>query len=1075
MNCLRLSEKDIQNYINDTGIYHRGRMYYFNGLVCDLQMDDGSITARVCGSRDYAVRIMLDAYHEIVKETCTCPYYKEWKKPCKHICAALLEARKTIELKNIKYRNSNAAVNAIFMKLESAKKSITHGNRERIYLYPSLTIAGQDNSIRACLELRVGVTRPYVVKNAEEFIAAWVNGNRLIYGNQLTLDRSRQYFAGRDELVMDILKDIYTINRELSGLDNSCRYAGLITGRQFRLMPTQLERFLNIMTGESISASINNDDFETVPVVEEALPVTFEVRQIEEWLSVKLGMEKPPFELIQDGMFYYTGDKIYKIPETQQRYLSIIKEGFRQAGKNEVIVPDQFKGRFITEVVPLMKKTGDVMVSPSLKEQIFQAPVKTEVYLDQYGKGISARVVFSYGECRVNPALKEDAVSPERGYILRDIEAEQQVLDYLHQSGFVIEKDVFCLNKKEDIWRFVFERLPGLQAVAGVFYSEDFKKMTVKRRINISGRISLVDDLLDVSFDTKDLDRDELRAILEALRKKKRFFRLKDGAILPLEEYPVLNDLAYLTDQMDIAPKDLEDGVLRMPKYRALYLDSIAEMTECGILEKTREFRHYVETLSSIKNRKYEIPPSLRHILRDYQKVGYQWLKVLSDSGLGGILADDMGLGKTLQVLALILSERAERKAPALVIAPTSLVYNWVMEAEKFTPELKVLAVSGNQPQRQLLLEKMDDYDLVVTSYPLIRRDVEAYQTHRFSFCFIDEAQHVKNHITQSAKAIRKIQARNRFALTGTPMENSLMELWSIFDFIMPSYLFTQQKFQERFVKPIINEESREASIALSRQIRPFILRRMKKDVLKELPEKIETTLMCDLTEAQKDIYLAILAQAKDEIELSIAQNGFEKSQLQILAALTRLRQICCHPSTFIENYEGGSGKLNLLEELMDGALESGHRLLLFSQFTSMLDIIEKELNKKEIPYFYLSGKTAAAERSSIVKRFNEGEGRVFLLSLKAGGTGLTLTGADMVIHYDPWWNPAVEEQATDRAYRIGQEKVVQVFRLITRSTIEEKIQLLQKKKREMIDMVIKPGETMLQKLTKEEIRALFE
>jgi SNF2 family DNA or RNA helicase len=291
----------------------------------------------------------------------------------------------------------------------------------------------------------------------------------------------------------------------------------------------------------------------------------------------------------------------------------------------------------------------------------------------------------------------------------------------------------------------------------------------------------------------------------------------------------------------------------------------------------------------------------------------------------------------------------------------------------------------------------------------------------------------------------------------------------------MPSYLFTQQRFQERFVKPILAEGSKEAAMDLSRHIQPFILRRMKRDVLKELPDKIETTLTCELTDIQKDIYMAVLAQARQEIDQNIQHNGFEKSHIQILAALTRLRQICCHPLSFLDNYEGGSGKLNLLEEILEEALGAGHRILLFSQFTSMLDIIEKELKNKDIGYFYLSGKTPPAERSTIVSRFNEGEGQVFLLSLKAGGTGLTLTGADTVIHYDPWWNPAVEEQATDRAYRIGQDKVVQVFRLITRDTIEEKIQLLQERKREMIDMVIKPGESMLHKLTKEELRELFD
>lgn len=1081
MDFYKLTDMDIRRYVSDISVYHRGRMYFFNGFVENINIveSEGYIAARVRGGRNYKVKIVLNSRNEIESEYCTCPYYSQWGRPCKHIAAVLFESRKSIEDKYARYHNSHKAVYAIFEKLGRANEGIYQGNREQVFLYPTLNINSNNNlqngTISAYLEFKVGISRPYVVKDAQEFIDAWMTKKRLVFGKQLVLDSNRQLFEGRDKDIMALLKEIYIIHRELSGFDNSYRYTGLIRGRQIKLLPSSLEKFLEIMTGQAIPATMFSNDIEIVPIVEEPIPVTYEMRQMEEWLSVKMNKQELPVELTPGGSYYYAGGKIYKIPDAQKKYLSIIQEGFKQSGHNEVIVPSQFQSRFISEVVPIMKKSGDVMVNPSLKKQIIQESLKSEIYLDQYKKGISAKVLFRYGKHQVNPALKESYISSTNEYILRDIEKEQPILDFFHQTGFFIDKDRFCLLDKEGIYRFVFEKLPELQTLSDVFYSEDFKKVTVKKKVSLSGRISLVDDILEITFDTKDLDWDELKGVLESLRRKKKFYRLKDGAILPLDEYPDLKQLTRFADQVDLSPKDLKDGKIRLPKYRALYLDSLLQESNNQFVKRTRDFDQFIESLSSIKARTYEIPQSLQPILRDYQKVGYQWLKALSESGLGGILADDMGLGKTLQVLALVLSEKDKRKKPALVVAPTSLVYNWALEAEKFTPELKVLAVSGLAPHRQALLENIDEYDLVVTSYPLIRRDIEYYQTHKFSFCFIDEAQHVKNHFTQSARAIRKILAENRFALTGTPMENSLLELWAIFDFIMPSYLFTQQKFHERFVKPIIGEGNKEVAQDLSRHIRPFILRRMKKDVLKELPEKIETTLKCELTDIQRDIYLAILAKARQEIDISIEKDGFEKSHIQILAALTRLRQVCCHPSSFLENYKGGSGKLNLLEELLSSALDSGHRILLFSQFTSMLDIIEKELIKNDIAYFYLSGQTPASERATIVSRFNDGEGQVFLLSLKAGGTGLNLTGADTVIHYDPWWNPAVEEQATDRAYRIGQEKVVQVFKLITRNTIEEKIQLLQEKKKAMIDMVIKPGETLLQKLTKEEIRQLFE
>lgn len=1076
MNYLRLSEREISNYVGDAKIYHRGRMYFFNKFVKDVYLDEtrDQITARVCGTHDYFVKIFFNVHKDIYAGTCSCPYYKEFGKPCKHIAAVLFEIDKIVTNEHNSYKNSYKAVNAIFNRMNFESKESFAGNGEQIYLYPTLYVAKHSGDLRAFLELKTGVKRPYVVKDAEEFLDAWITRKRLHFGNQLTVDSRRQYYSGHDKSIMEILIDIYVTNIELSSLSRY-GYGSLIKGRQIILTPSKLEKFLDIMTGENISASMLYSDVSIVPVSQEPVPVTFEIRQMDEWLSVKMGQDNIPVELVPGGSFYYLNGKIYKVSEAQRRYLSIVGEGFNEAGKNEVIVPSEYQNRFISEVVPIMKKTGDVLVSPSLKDQIVQEPLKVEVYLDQYKRGICARVVFSYGKYKINPASNGNSLMLTEGFILRDIEKEQPILNSLQEAGFYIENNQYRLMDKENIYLFAFEHLKNLQEIADVYYSEDFKKITVKRDIRISGRVSLVDDLLEVTFDTDNLDPNELKGILQSLRRKKKFYRLKDGGILPLDQYPDLDGLLNLANQMDISPKDLDNGKFYMPKYRAFYLDNYFSETDNKIIEKTQDFEQYVKSISEIKNRIYEIPKSLNKVLRDYQKVGFQWLKVLSKSGLGGVLADDMGLGKTLQVLTLILSEKQERKAPALIIAPTSLVYNWVFEAEKFAPELKVAAIAGTQTQRQSLLNNIDEYDLVVTSYPLIRRDIASYQKYHFSFCIIDEAQHVKNHYTQSAKAVRKIPAQNRFALTGTPMENSLLELWSIFDFIMPTYLYTQQKFQERFVKPIVNEGSKEASIDLSRHIRPFILRRMKKDVLKELPEKIETTVTCELTKAQRDIYAAVLAQARNEIEANIEQKGFEKSQIQILAALTRLRQICCHPSSFLEDYEGGSGKLELLEELLDENLASGHRVLLFSQFTSMLDIIEKELVKKGMHYFYLSGKTPTTERASIVSRFNEGEGEVFLLSLKAGGTGLTLTGADTVIHYDPWWNPAVEEQATDRAYRIGQDKVVQVFKLITRKTIEEKILQLQKKKKEMIDMVIKPGETMLHKLTKEEIRQLFE
>ncbi len=373
------------------------------------------------------------------------------------------------------------------------------------------------------------------------------------------------------------------------------------------------------------------------------------------------------------------------------------------------------------------------------------------------------------------------------------------------------------------------------------------------------------------------------------------------------------------------------------------------------------------------------------------------------------------------------------------------------------------------------IMEKLDGADLIITSYALIKRDIEHYANRVFKYCILDEAQNIKNPNTIGAKAVKQIKASGHFALTGTPVENSLTELWSIFDFLMPGYLLNHNRFKSRFETPIVKDNNRAAMEDLRRHISPFVMRRMKKEVLRELPEKIEDKLSCQMTDAQRKLYLAYLLQARKEFQAEVKARGFEKSHIKILSILTRLRQICCHPALFIENYTGGSGKLDLLLEVLQDAIKGGHRILVFSQFTSMLHLIQRELNKAKIGCHYLDGSTPSEERMKLVHSFNAGSDEVFLVSLKAGGTGLNLTGADVVIHCDPWWNPAVEDQATDRAYRIGQKNTVQVIKLISKDSIEEKIYILQEKKRTLIDTVIKPGESFINKMSEEEIRGLFD
>jgi SNF2 family DNA or RNA helicase len=513
----------------------------------------------------------------------------------------------------------------------------------------------------------------------------------------------------------------------------------------------------------------------------------------------------------------------------------------------------------------------------------------------------------------------------------------------------------------------------------------------------------------------------------------------------------------------------MDGNRIRMPAVKGFQLMDQFGKASPGI-QLGKSLRKLWDNLRNPDNLDFELPSSMDSILRDYQKYGYQWLKTLSHYRLGGILADDMGLGKTVQSIAYIVSDTANSAeddgsaSPVLIVSPASLIYNWERECKKFAPGLRTIVAAGDRQERSELMSEMKDVDVWITSYPLLRRDIEWYEKQQFRTVFLDEAQAIKNHASLTSHAVRRLQAGQRFALTGTPIENSLDELWSIFDAIFPGLFSGKKSFTEM------------PRDKVARIVKPFILRRLKGEVLKELPDKIESVQPSELSTEQKKLYLAYLEKLQSDIERDLAvDGGFQRNRMKILAGLTRLRQLCCHPALFLEGYEGTSGKLEQLLEIIDECQGSSKRMLIFSQFTSMLDIIRQELNGRDTPYFYLDGSTPSIQRLAMCDAFNGGERDIFLISLKAGGTGLNLTGADTVVLYDLWWNPAVEQQAADRAHRIGQKKVVQVIKLVAQGTIEEKMLELQQRKKDLIDEVIQPGETGLSTLTEEDIRELLE
>ncbi len=535
-----------------------------------------------------------------------------------------------------------------------------------------------------------------------------------------------------------------------------------------------------------------------------------------------------------------------------------------------------------------------------------------------------------------------------------------------------------------------------------------------------------------------------------------------------------LDMLAELMDAAHVKPKDFVKGKMHLPMYRTLYLDKMLEENEGVYSSRDSHFKEVVKDFKTVKDADFEVPQSLAKIMRKYQKNGYKWLRTLETWQFGGILADDMGLGKTLQVISVLLAAKQEgRESTSLIVAPASLVFNWGEEFQKFAPELKISLVTGTQEERQKKIKDYETFDVLVTSYDLLKRDILYYEDKQFFYEIIDEAQYIKNHMTAAAKSVKVISSKIRYALTGTPIENRLSELWSIFDYLMPGFLYGYDVFKREIETPVVKNGDESAINRLQKMVGPFILRRLKEDVLKDLPEKLEECRYVRFENAQQKLYDAQVVHMRANIE-SQNEADFNKNKMLILAELTRLRQICCAPSLCFENYKGEAAKLNACLELIESAMDGGHRILVFSQFKSMLGIIEEKLKEQGIEYHMITGETSKEKRVQMVKEFNEGNTPVFLISLKAGGVGLNLTGADVVIHYDPWWNLAVQNQATDRAHRIGQTKKVTVYKLIAKGTIEEKIQKLQETKKNLADQVI-GGETgQLGGLSREDILDLL-
>lgn len=1058
--------------------YKRGCLYYENGAVDTLfERGENSFQAEVIGSSTYEVEVELTPSGEPLSYHCDCPANMLYSGACKHIVAVLkaLQARQ----KRTSSRRSLASVKSAYSKeIFSFYSGSAEGNEANadalLTIEPRLFLKEEFHAVTAWLELRIGYGKMYVIRNLVEWILQMQSGEPVLFGRDLTVYPRTAVFDEISEKIWQLISDTYADETSLTTYSSifSSRHNGnaVFDQKRWKLSPTNLDRFLTIMEESSFACVFNGFEEMQMSVKKGKPDIAVDVK--DHPFYAQLTFKGGPV-LALDPQYQYLlcpHQTICKLTKEEAAACKPLLQSF--AKENSIKIDQSDMGEFFSTVLPEMEKAAHVSVDESFMHRFEIMPLVAEIYFDYYKEGIRAELFFCYDSLRTNP-LREDQETKKNGQkiLIRDKAAEGQILRIFDQYRFQKENGFFIQEDEDRSYEFLVDALPRLTELADIFYAESFKQQPVQRLEKIRVGVHIDEEnVLKVSLKNDEVDFDELINILASYRLKRKYHRLKDGTFLSLADQQ-LSAVADFVENTGIKKTNAEEASL--PLAKAVYIDTLAK--EEGLrLERSASFRQVVNNLLDPSAVEAKVPAELAGILRSYQITGFQWLSTLAHYGLGGILADDMGLGKTLQVIAFLLSQQTKDRLPSLVVAPTSLLYNWMEEIERFAPTLRAVAIAGEKKEREILRQQLDQTDVVITTYNMLKKDIEEYEQLRFSYCFLDEAQHIKNPNTQNAKAVKRLHTGGYFALTGTPIENTLTELWSIFDFLMPGYLLSHRLFKQRFEVPIIRGQDSRARKNLHRHIAPFVLRRMKQEVLRELPDKVENKMVNEMTAKQAKVYTAYFAQAKKEFAVEMAAHGFEKSRVKILAILTRLRQICCHPALFLENYTGGCGKLDMLEEVVENAVKSGHRLLLFSQFTTMLSIIRDKLDQQGISYEYLDGKTPSWERMQLVKDFNSGRQSVFLISLKAGGTGLNLTGADMVIHYDPWWNPAVEDQATDRAYRLGQKKNVQVLKFITKNTIEEQIFALQQKKKALIDQMIQPGENFLSKLTEEEIRSLF-
>ena len=1017
-------------------------------------------------------QILLDETHgELVKTFCRCSDFHKNGYACKHVAGLLVHY--LIERDGLSvFRNSSLAdklkektgvsdpfvpgqlktTNSKLLNLLSQHKMtpalLPDASSSEIYTIECL--AEQEEG-RLCFELRFGSKRKYVVKDIPELIrAVQKHGSYALGKNQVRLGLEKlDAHAGR---IMKFLIGLYEEDRRsyysnvfLCNHNSSHqRYLGL-TGRN-------LDAFMELLSGTSFQ-------FQDKPVTFNPDLKDFGIVLEKQEFGALLSAQSHLIISTTDWNYFLYNDQIGRV---QANGTGAATELLQLLSDNpELYIRQTELPAMFNNLLPDLEKQLPICYHGLAPEDYRPEIPKFKIYLDlPQDNMVSCQVHCIYDRLNQDFLLYDDAQTDVRNQAEEN--TMRQAINNYFDAFNETDKSMCLLCDDNRLYRFLLFDIPELSLLGEVFVSDALEKLKVRPMPAVSVGLRLDGLMLHMSLSSADMDMNELTELLSAYNRKKNFHRLKNGSFITMD--PAQADAwATLSETwLQYGKKHPED--ISVPMFRALYLDEMLKNRDHIQVDANRRYRQLILNMDLANDTEDPVPDSLKPLLRPYQVNGYHWIRTLKQCGFGGILADDMGLGKTLQALTFLLSEKEAGKRGdelrTLIITPASLVYNWEKEISRFTPDLSCKVISGSVSERKELLAQASgedpamDADVWITSYDLLKRDIVGYENLTFANQIIDEAQYIKNHNTQASKTVRLIHSGFRLALTGTPIENRLSELWSIFDFLMPGFLLGYQGFRETYEEAVVRGTDSEATERLRTLVHPFILRRLKRDVLLELPDKLEKSISVHLEGEQRKLYDAY-AQRLRMFLAKQSPDEFRQNKLELLRELTRLRQLCCGPSLFLENYKGENAKLDTCMELVKQAIDGGHKLLLFSQFTSVLDEVEKALKKEHIKNLRIDGSVSKEERMRRVEAFNEGDIPVFCISLKAGGTGLNLTAADIVIHFDPWWNVAAQNQATDRAHRIGQKNTVMVYELIAENTIEEQIRNLQKSKQDLAEEIL--------------------